>query len=193
MYRFYKDLELNLRINPRKRLLREKPEALTVPQGINQVWTMDFVHDQLENSRTFRLLNVIDDFNREAIGMEVDFSLPSERVIRELKQLISWRGKPQVIRCDKGPEYISSAIQNWASEWGIKLNTSSQATHSRMLMLSGSTVLNSTSGCHSTIGVTWQKPPPFATKWMWSYNHDRPNMALDPVIQRKSRQTLDTR
>ena len=92
MCRIYKDLELNLRINPRKRLLREKPEALTVPQGINQVWTMDFVHDQLGDGRTFRLFNVIDDFNREAIGMEVDFSLPSEGVIRELKQIISWPG-----------------------------------------------------------------------------------------------------
>ena len=64
---------------------------------------MDFMHDQLEDGRTFRLFNVIDDFNREAIGMEVDFSLPSERVIRELKQIISWRGKPAVIRCDNGP------------------------------------------------------------------------------------------
>ena len=120
VYRIYKELELNLRIKPRKRLVREKPEALTVPEGINQVWSMDFMHDQLDDGRTFRLLNVIDDFNREAIGMEVDFSLPSERVIRELKQIISWRGKPRVIRCDNGPEYISSAIQNWAAEWGIR-------------------------------------------------------------------------
>jgi putative transposase len=121
VYRTYKKLELNLRIKPRKRLVREKPEALTVPQGINQMWSIDFMHDQLHNGRTFWLLNVIDDFNREAIGMEVDVSLPSERVIPELKQIISWRGKPQVIRCDNGPEYISGAIQNWASEWGIRL------------------------------------------------------------------------
>ena len=100
VYRIYKELELNLRIKPHKRLVREKPESLSVPQGINQVWSMDFMHDQLEDGRKFRLLNVIDDFNREALGIEVDFSLPSERVIRELKQIISWRGKPQVIRCD---------------------------------------------------------------------------------------------
>jgi hypothetical protein len=67
VYRIYKELELNLRIKPRKRLVREKPEALTVPQGINQVWSMDFMHDQLDDGRTFRLFNVIDDFNREAI------------------------------------------------------------------------------------------------------------------------------
>ena len=76
MYRIYKELELNLRIKPRKRLVREKPEVLAVPQAINQFWSMDFMHDQLQNGRTFRLLNVIDDYNREALGIEVDFSLP---------------------------------------------------------------------------------------------------------------------
>jgi hypothetical protein len=59
----------------------------------------DFMHDQLEDGRMFRLLNVIDYYNREAIGIEADFSLPSGRVIRELKQMIAWRGKPQITRC----------------------------------------------------------------------------------------------
>jgi putative transposase len=97
VYRIYRQLELNLRIKPRKRLVREKPEPLAVPQQSNQVWSMDFMHDQLEDGRSFRLFNVIDDFNREALGIEVDFSLPSERVIRALKQIIRWRGKPEVI------------------------------------------------------------------------------------------------
>ena len=61
-------LELNLRIKPRKRLVREKPEALTVPKGINQVWSMDFMHDQLEDGKTFRLFNVIDDYNRGGVS-----------------------------------------------------------------------------------------------------------------------------
>ena len=61
---------------------------------------MDFMHDQLEDGRSFRLLNVIDDFNREALSIEVDFSLPAERVIRTLDRVIEWRGKPRAIRCD---------------------------------------------------------------------------------------------
>jgi putative transposase len=65
---------------------------------------MDFMHDQLSNGRSIRLLNVIDDFNREALGIEVDFSMPSERVIRSLGQIIAWRRCPGVIRCDNGPE-----------------------------------------------------------------------------------------
>lgn len=75
VYRMYRELELNLRIKPRKRLVREKPEPLSVPQAINEVWSMDFMHDQLQDGRSIRLLNVIDDFNREALGIEVDFSL----------------------------------------------------------------------------------------------------------------------
>ena len=58
----------------------------------------DFMHDQLSNRRSIRLCNVIDDFNREALGIEVDFSLPSERGIRSLEQIIAWRGRPCVIR-----------------------------------------------------------------------------------------------
>ena len=83
IYRIYNALELNLRIKPRKRINREKPEPLAVPEKINQVWSVDFMHDQLSNGRTFRVLNAIDDYNREALGMEIDFSLPSERVIRD--------------------------------------------------------------------------------------------------------------
>ena len=121
MYRIYKELELNLRIKPRKRLVREKPEALTVPQAINQVWSMDFIHDQLEDGRSFRLFNIIDDFNREGLTIDVDYSLPAERVRRALDQVIEWRGKPRQIRCDNGPEYISVVLATWAEDRGIEL------------------------------------------------------------------------
>lgn len=65
---------------------------------------MDFMHDQLSGGRCFRIFNVIDEFNREALSMEIDLSLPAERVVRALDQVIEWRGKPQTIRRDNGPE-----------------------------------------------------------------------------------------
>jgi putative transposase len=77
VYRLYRELELNLRIKPQKWLIREKPETLSVPTAINQVWSMGFMHDQLSDGRSIRLFNVIDDFNREGLEIEVDFSLPS--------------------------------------------------------------------------------------------------------------------
>ena len=83
---------------------------------------MDFMHDQLEDGRSFRLLNVIDDFNREALSIEVDFSLPAERVIRTLDRVIEWRGKPRALRCDNGPEYVSASVIAWAAKKGIRLD-----------------------------------------------------------------------
>ena len=100
VYRIYCALQLNLRIKPKKRLVRELPQPLKVPQAINDVWSMDFMHDQLSDGRTFRLFNVRDDFNREGLAIDLDFSLPSTRVIRALEQIIEWRGQPNVIRCD---------------------------------------------------------------------------------------------
>jgi len=100
VYRIYCELELNLRIKPKKRLYREKPEPLAVPETMNEVWSMDFMHDQLSDGRSFRAFNVIDDFNREGLAIEIDFSLPAVRVIRSLDRIIEWRGKPKVIRSD---------------------------------------------------------------------------------------------
>ena len=121
IYRIYRELELNLRIKPRKRLVREQPEPLTVPQTLNECWSMDFMHDQLADGRSIRLFNVIDDFNREGLCIDVDFSLPSLRAIRSLDQIIEWRGQPMKIRCDNGPEYVSEALRDWASRRGIVL------------------------------------------------------------------------
>ena len=90
-----------------------------MPEAPNLVWSMDFMADRLEDGRQFRLLNVLDDFNREGLGIEVDFSLPAERVIRSLNQIIEWRGKPFAIRVDNGPEYVSGKLMEWAEKRGI--------------------------------------------------------------------------
>ncbi len=108
VYRIYRELELNLRIKPHKRLVREKPVPLAVPEGINDTWSIDFMHDQLHDGRSIRLFNVIDDFNREALAIDIDFSMPAARVVRSLDQVIEWRGKPLKIRCDNGPELVGS-------------------------------------------------------------------------------------
>jgi putative transposase len=82
VYRIYKELELNLRIKPKGRLVREKPETLAVPRQKNVTWSMGFMHDAMADGSHFRTFNVIDDYNREGLGIEVDKSLPSLRVTR---------------------------------------------------------------------------------------------------------------
>ncbi len=178
VYRIYCQLELNLRIKPKKRINREKPEALSVPQAINECWSIDFMHDQLEDRRSVRLLNVIDDFNREGLGIEIDFSLPSSRVIRALERIIEWRGSPGSIRCDNGPEYISDKFIKWASDNDIKLlfiqpgNPQQNAYIERYNRTVRHELLN------QNIFDSIASFDLAATNWLWRYNHKRPNMAL---------------
>ena len=72
VYRIYCEMELNLRIKPRRRLKGDKPDALAVPGPANHTWSMDFMAEQLANGRSIRTLNVLDDFDREGLGIEVD-------------------------------------------------------------------------------------------------------------------------
>jgi len=95
--RIYCELALNLRIKPRRRLKRHVPEPLKEPIRVNQVWSLDFMHDQLSDGHKFRFLNVMDDYRREGLAIEAGFSLPTIRVIRTLNQLLEWREKPLVI------------------------------------------------------------------------------------------------
>ena len=118
VYSLYRQLELNLRIKPKKRLICERPEPLGTVTIINQIWSMDFM---LADGRSIRLFNVVDDFNCEGLDIEVNFSLPAERVIRALDQIIEWRGKPDHLRCDNGPEYIGRTLLEWAAQRQINL------------------------------------------------------------------------
>ncbi len=181
VYRIYCELELNLRIKPKKRLVRERPEPLAVPATINNCWSMDFMHDQLSDSRNYRLFNVIDDFNREGLAIEVGFSLPASRVIRALDQVIEWRGQPERIRCDNGPEYISSLLATWAISKGIEL----------VFIQPGNPQQNAyVERYNRTVRYDWLNHYLFdsiedvqnhATRWLWTYNNERPNMALNGI------------
>lgn len=178
VYRIYRELELNLRIKPRRRLTREKPAPLAVPHRSNQVWSMDFMQDGLSDGRSIRLFNVIDDFNREALGMEIDFSLPSARIIRALERIIEWRGKPQAIRCDNGPENISGLIQAWADRMGIRLAYIQPGKPQQNAYVER---FNRTVRYEWLSQYYWENLEEvrlFATQWMYGYNHHRPNMAL---------------
>ena len=117
VYRIYKQLELNLRIKPRRRIKRDKPKALSVPLSINQTWSIDFMSDSLNTGRKIRAFNVIDDYNRECLGIEVDHSLPAQRVIKSLEQLIEWRGKPKLLDAITDQSIYLIHLENGRKRW----------------------------------------------------------------------------
>ena len=159
VYRIYCELDLNLRIKPRKRLKRDKPDALAVPEAPNMTWSMDFMADRLGDGRQFRLLNMLDDFNREGLGIEVDFSLPAARVIRSLDRIIAWRGKPGTTRVDNGPEHISAqSCWNGPRNKGLPSNISNPDSHNRTPVSSATTAPSGTNGWINTSSKPSRRP-----------------------------------
>lgn len=184
VYRIYRELELNLRIKPRRRIKRDKPDALSVPVAMNQVWSMDFMSDTLKNGRTIRTFNVIDDYNREGLCIDVDFSMPSLRVIRSLEQVIEWRGKPSAIRCDNGSEYISQTLIDWANKHQITLMyiQPGKPTQNAYVERFNRTVRHEWLELHLFESI--EQAQELATIWLWTYNNERPNSAIGRVPPR---------
>ena len=134
------------------------------------------MHDGLTDGRAFRLFNVIDDYNREALTIEVDFSLPAGRVIRSLNQLIEYRGKPLQIRCDNGPEYISNALKDWAEQQDITISYIEPGNPQQNAYVER---------FNRTMRYDWLNQELFdnldqvrqqAETWLYHYNNERPNM-----------------
>jgi putative transposase len=117
IYRVYTAMKLNIRRRAKKRLPERVKQPLTIPTAPNQMWSIDFMSDSLTDGRKFRLLNIIDDFNRESLVMEIDTSLPSLRVIRVLEKLIKERGCP---RTSVATMARSSSATNWKNGVSMK-------------------------------------------------------------------------
>lgn len=119
IYRVYCNLGLNLPRKTKKRVPERDPLPLVVPAQPNQVWSADFMSDSLYQGSRFRLFNLIDDYNREAIAMEVDTSLRSARLVRLFERIESERPLPDILRTDNGPEFLGEVFTNWCTEHGI--------------------------------------------------------------------------
>jgi putative transposase len=142
---------------------------------------MDFMADQLADGRPIRTLNVLDDFNREGLGIEVDFSLPAERVVRNLNRINEWRGKPQIIRVDNGPEYISGKLMAWAQKTGIHIQYIQPGKQQQNAYIERYNRTVRHEWLDQNIFATIEDAQDQATKWLWTYNKHRPHSLLGNI------------
>lgn len=178
VYRIYTSLKLNIRRRFKKRLPVRAKQALFQPDAINEMWSIDFMSDSLWDGRKFRLLNVIDDYNREMLAMEADFSLPALRVIRVLEYLLEFRGKPAMIRVDNGPEFISHQLDEWCRKHHITIvyiQPGKPMQNGYVERCNGSVrkeLLN------ANVFYTLAEVRAYVEEWMHDYNNHRPHESL---------------
>jgi putative transposase len=142
---------------------------------------MDFMSDSLFCGRRFRTFNVVDDFNREVLAIEIDLNLPAPRVIRVLERIVAWRGYPSKLRLDNGPEFISAALADWAESHNIKLDFMKPGKPTQNSYVERFNRTYRDEVLNMYVFRTLMEVREITETWMRQYNEERPHDSLDDL------------
>ncbi len=191
--RVYRLLGLSRRRKVKRRIPNPEKRALLQPLYPNLTWSMDFMEDRLENGRKIRVLNVIDDYNREALAIEIEYSFPSERVVKVVEQLIEWRGKPKEIRTDNGTEFIAKAFEGFCENAGITHVKTQKGKPNQNAYIERFNRSYREDVLDANIFEAMEQVRKLSANWMDDYNNNHPHASLDdqsPVEFMKKRMSL---
>jgi putative transposase len=185
---------VNKRMKKRRRVPARIKEPLFIPEKQNEVWSMDFMHDSLQNGRKFRVLNIMDDYNREALAIEAHLSIGSRLVVQILEEVIREKGMPKVIRVDNGPEFIATALSDWCKERKITLQfiQPGKPTQNGYIERFNRTYRQNVLDAY--LFENLHQVRILSEEWMNEYNHTRPHEALNgksPVQYRLTTQAAE--
>ena len=181
VWRVYCQLRLNLPRRTKKRLPTRPVQPMAVIPHPNVVWAVDFMSDTLYGGRRFRTLNLLDEGVREVLAIEVDTSLPAERVVRVLEQVVAWRGQPQTIRLDNGPEFLADRFANWCGDRGIALRYIQPGKPNQNAFIERFNRTFRHELLDAYVFESLDQVRELSAQWMQEYNEERPHDALARV------------
>jgi putative transposase len=176
--RIYRALGLNIRKRPKKRLPSRMMETLIQPEKANECWSIDFMSDALMNGIKFRTFNVLDDFNREGLGIKIGKSLSTQRVIDYLDSIAEIRGYPKMIRIDNGPEFVSKSFCRWASRRGITLKYIQPGKPAQNGFIERFNRTYREDVLDINLFSSLEEVQMITDQWLHEYNYSRPHEAL---------------
>jgi putative transposase len=177
VWRIYCQMKLNLPRRTKRRLIRPA-QPLNAPLWPNEIWSLDFMSDSLYQGRRFRTLNILDESVREALAIEIDTSLPAQRVVRVLQQLETWRGLPKAIRLDNGPELTSQYLAEWCKRKGIELRFIQPGKPNQNAFIERFNRSYRTEVLNGWLFTSLDEVREITHQWLQSYNEERPHDAL---------------
>ena len=181
VYRLYRLEGLTMRRRRPKRARRGQRAVMPAATAPNHRWSMDFIHDQLVDGRCFRVLNIIDDFTREAVATEVDTSLSGRRVVRVLDSLAQSRGLPKIITCDNGSEFTSKIVQAWAIRHDVRLNFTTPGSPTQKAFVESFNGRMRDEHLNQTLFFGLDDARASTEKWRHFYNYRRPHSSLGRI------------
>lgn len=181
VYRVYCDLRLNQKRRAKKRLPQRVKQPLLVPLLPNQVWSADFMSDVLSTGKRIRTFNVMDDFNREVLHIEIDTSITGRRLIRVFERLRLERGLPDTLRVDNGPEFLSGEFVVWAESSGMMIQyiQPGEPNQNAYIERFNRTYRNELLDLYLFRNLAEVREATYW--WMMEYNEQRPHDSLDDL------------
>ena len=179
LYRLYSDAGLTVRRRKRRHGVAVERQALALPSGPNDVWSMDFVSDALASGRRIKVLTIVDDFSKESVDLAVDFGISGQYVTRVLDQAARFRGYPKAIRTDQGPEFTGKALDQWACRHGVqlKLIQAGKPTQNAFIESFNGRFRDECLNDHWFTSLAEARI--LIAAWRQDYNQHRPHSALD--------------
>lgn len=163
------------------------PSPLATPEALNLSWSIDFMHDALVCGRRFRAFNVADDFNSEALAIEIDLNNPAQRVIRGLDRIVANCGYPLKMRTDNGPELVSLELAQWAEEHSVQLEFIKPGKPTQNAFIERFNLTYRTEILDFYLFRTLNEARKIAERWLMEYNNEQPHESLNNLTPEEYR------